>query len=152
MLPVQDGALLQRYMPGIVCPCLCESVCCMCCLTLFAEMAFLLQRQAWSVHRRECKCLRSLLPRIPTDSVRLSARILFALVRHTLTNTQGGVSIKRQIYVYCTHCFAFWLLFVLKNSSSFVFVSYKHPFCFLPQKEKKNLQGFFFVVILIKSV
>ncbi|XP_075906291.1 histone-lysine N-methyltransferase SMYD3 [Nelusetta ayraudi] len=37
------------------------------------------QRQAWSVHRTECTCLRSLLPRIPTDSVRLSARIIFAL-------------------------------------------------------------------------
>ncbi|XP_034536700.1 histone-lysine N-methyltransferase SMYD3 [Notolabrus celidotus] len=35
------------------------------------------QKQAWSSHKRECKCLRSLLPRIPTDSVRLAARIVF---------------------------------------------------------------------------
>uniref|UniRef100_A0A3B4Z1G7 [histone H3]-lysine(4) N-trimethyltransferase n=1 Tax=Stegastes partitus TaxID=144197 RepID=A0A3B4Z1G7_9TELE len=38
------------------------------------------QKQAWSVHKRECKCLRSLLPRFPTDSVRLAARLIFALV------------------------------------------------------------------------
>uniref|UniRef100_A0A8C5AW36 SET domain-containing protein n=1 Tax=Gadus morhua TaxID=8049 RepID=A0A8C5AW36_GADMO len=30
-----------------------------------------------SVHKRECVCLRDLLPRAPTDSVRLAARILF---------------------------------------------------------------------------
>ncbi|XP_029986959.1 histone-lysine N-methyltransferase SMYD3 [Sphaeramia orbicularis] len=38
------------------------------------------QKQAWSVHKTECKCLRSLLPRIPTDSVRLAARLIFALL------------------------------------------------------------------------
>ncbi|XP_073320601.1 histone-lysine N-methyltransferase SMYD3 isoform X1 [Pagrus major] len=38
------------------------------------------QRQAWSGHKRECKCLRSLLPRIPTDSVRLAARLIFAVL------------------------------------------------------------------------
>ncbi|XP_056135302.1 histone-lysine N-methyltransferase SMYD3 [Lampris incognitus] len=38
------------------------------------------QRYAWSGHKRECKCLRSLLPRIPTDSVRLTARIIFTLL------------------------------------------------------------------------
>uniref|UniRef100_A0A665V220 [histone H3]-lysine(4) N-trimethyltransferase n=1 Tax=Echeneis naucrates TaxID=173247 RepID=A0A665V220_ECHNA len=38
------------------------------------------QKQAWSGHKRECKCLRSLLPRVPTDSVRLAARIIFTLV------------------------------------------------------------------------
>ncbi|KAF0043346.1 hypothetical protein F2P81_004683 [Scophthalmus maximus] len=37
------------------------------------------QKQAWSVHKRECKCLRGLLPRVPTDSVRLAARLIFAL-------------------------------------------------------------------------
>uniref|UniRef100_A0A674N3Y4 [histone H3]-lysine(4) N-trimethyltransferase n=1 Tax=Takifugu rubripes TaxID=31033 RepID=A0A674N3Y4_TAKRU len=35
------------------------------------------QRRAWSDHKRECKCLQSLLPRIPTDSVRLAARLIF---------------------------------------------------------------------------
>lgn len=38
------------------------------------------QKQAWPVHKSECKCLQSVLPRIPTDSVRLAARIIFALV------------------------------------------------------------------------
>lgn len=38
------------------------------------------QKQAWSGHKRECKCLQSLLPRIPTDSVRLAARLIFALL------------------------------------------------------------------------
>uniref|UniRef100_A0A3B5LYH2 [histone H3]-lysine(4) N-trimethyltransferase n=1 Tax=Xiphophorus couchianus TaxID=32473 RepID=A0A3B5LYH2_9TELE len=37
------------------------------------------QKQAWYGHKRECKCLRRLLPRIPTDSVRLAARLRFAL-------------------------------------------------------------------------
>nr|XP_061820345.1 histone-lysine N-methyltransferase SMYD3-like isoform X1 [Nerophis lumbriciformis]XP_061820346.1 histone-lysine N-methyltransferase SMYD3-like isoform X1 [Nerophis lumbriciformis] len=38
------------------------------------------QKQAWSDHKRECKCLQSLLPRVPTNSVRLTARIIFALL------------------------------------------------------------------------
>uniref|UniRef100_A0A7N6FHJ4 [histone H3]-lysine(4) N-trimethyltransferase n=1 Tax=Anabas testudineus TaxID=64144 RepID=A0A7N6FHJ4_ANATE len=38
------------------------------------------QKQAWPDHKRECKCLQSLLPRIPTDSVRLAARLIFSLV------------------------------------------------------------------------
>ncbi|XP_027871865.1 histone-lysine N-methyltransferase SMYD3 [Xiphophorus couchianus] len=38
------------------------------------------QKQAWYGHKRECKCLRRLLPRIPTDSVRLAARLRFALL------------------------------------------------------------------------
>uniref|UniRef100_A0A8C4DM92 [histone H3]-lysine(4) N-trimethyltransferase n=1 Tax=Dicentrarchus labrax TaxID=13489 RepID=A0A8C4DM92_DICLA len=38
------------------------------------------QKQAWSGHKRECKCLQSLRPRIPTDSVRLAARLIFAMV------------------------------------------------------------------------
>uniref|UniRef100_A0A3P8VBY6 [histone H3]-lysine(4) N-trimethyltransferase n=1 Tax=Cynoglossus semilaevis TaxID=244447 RepID=A0A3P8VBY6_CYNSE len=38
------------------------------------------QKQAWSIHRRECKSLQRLSPRIPPDSVRLAARIIFALV------------------------------------------------------------------------
>ncbi|XP_053196240.1 histone-lysine N-methyltransferase SMYD3 [Scomber japonicus] len=38
------------------------------------------QKGAWCSHKRECKCLRSLLPRIPTDSVRLAARLIFALL------------------------------------------------------------------------
>ncbi|XP_026149701.1 histone-lysine N-methyltransferase SMYD3 [Mastacembelus armatus] len=38
------------------------------------------QKQAWACHKRECKCLQRLLPRIPTDSVRLAARLIFALL------------------------------------------------------------------------
>ncbi|XP_029284610.1 histone-lysine N-methyltransferase SMYD3 isoform X2 [Cottoperca gobio] len=38
------------------------------------------QKRAWIGHKRECKCLQSLLPRIPTDSVRLAARLTFALL------------------------------------------------------------------------
>ncbi|XP_034043830.1 histone-lysine N-methyltransferase SMYD3 isoform X2 [Thalassophryne amazonica] len=38
------------------------------------------QKQAWCGHKRECKCLQSILPRIPTDSVRLAARLIFALL------------------------------------------------------------------------
>uniref|UniRef100_A0A3Q2GGQ1 [histone H3]-lysine(4) N-trimethyltransferase n=2 Tax=Cyprinodon variegatus TaxID=28743 RepID=A0A3Q2GGQ1_CYPVA len=38
------------------------------------------QKQAWSGHKRECRCLRRLLPRHPTDSVRLAARLIFALL------------------------------------------------------------------------
>ncbi|XP_026234801.1 histone-lysine N-methyltransferase SMYD3 [Anabas testudineus] len=38
------------------------------------------QKQAWPDHKRECKCLQSLLPRIPTDSVRLAARLIFSLL------------------------------------------------------------------------
>ncbi|KAK1793096.1 hypothetical protein P4O66_011496 [Electrophorus voltai] len=38
------------------------------------------QRQAWPEHKRECKCLKHLQPRVPTDSVRLVARIIFRLL------------------------------------------------------------------------
>ncbi|XP_062303545.1 histone-lysine N-methyltransferase SMYD3 [Osmerus eperlanus] len=38
------------------------------------------QRQAWPEHKRECRSLRSLLPRMPSDSVRLAARIIFRLL------------------------------------------------------------------------
>uniref|UniRef100_A0A4W5N1E6 [histone H3]-lysine(4) N-trimethyltransferase n=1 Tax=Hucho hucho TaxID=62062 RepID=A0A4W5N1E6_9TELE len=44
------------------------------------------QKQAWSDHKRECKCLRSLHPRIPTDSVRLAARIIFRLLSPSQTS------------------------------------------------------------------
>lgn len=44
------------------------------------------QKLAWPVHKSECKCLRSILPRIPTDSVRLAARIVFALLSNMKDN------------------------------------------------------------------
>ncbi|KAK7913349.1 hypothetical protein WMY93_013560 [Mugilogobius chulae] len=46
------------------------------------------QKQAWPVHKSECKCLRSILPRIPTDSVRLAARIIFALCASPKGNSE----------------------------------------------------------------
>ncbi|XP_068176097.1 histone-lysine N-methyltransferase SMYD3 isoform X2 [Antennarius striatus] len=46
------------------------------------------QRGAWSVHKRECKCLQSLLPRVPTDSVRLAARLIFALLCPSTNNSE----------------------------------------------------------------
>ncbi|KAM6950245.1 histone-lysine N-methyltransferase SMYD3 [Lycodopsis pacificus] len=46
------------------------------------------QKQAWSGHKRECKCLQSLLPRIPTDSVRLAARLIFALLSPSKSSSE----------------------------------------------------------------
>lgn len=80
MLSVQDGALLRYHVPGIVCVCVYVHGCACVWVCACIYWNALLQRQAWSGHRRECKSLRSLLPRIPTDSVRLAARLIFALV------------------------------------------------------------------------
>ncbi|XP_030642992.1 histone-lysine N-methyltransferase SMYD3 [Chanos chanos] len=41
------------------------------------------QKQAWSEHKKECKCLTRLQPKIPADSVRLVARIVFKLLSGT---------------------------------------------------------------------
>ncbi|XP_072120911.1 histone-lysine N-methyltransferase SMYD3 isoform X2 [Mobula birostris] len=38
------------------------------------------QKLAWPEHKSECKCLRSIYPQIPTDMVRLVARIIFKLM------------------------------------------------------------------------
>ncbi|KAG7482414.1 histone-lysine N-methyltransferase SMYD3 [Solea senegalensis] len=46
------------------------------------------QKQAWSAHKRECKCLQSLIPRIPTDSVRLAARLIFALLSQSTGSSE----------------------------------------------------------------
>eukprot|EP00062_Callorhinchus_milii_P013242 gi/632961137/ref/XP_007896590.1/ PREDICTED: histone-lysine N-methyltransferase SMYD3 isoform X1 [Callorhinchus milii] len=35
------------------------------------------QKLAWAEHKRECKCLRSVYPKIPADMARLVARIIF---------------------------------------------------------------------------
>ncbi|KAM3931204.1 histone-lysine N-methyltransferase SMYD3 [Leptodactylus fuscus] len=40
----------------------------------------LCQKKAWKDHKRECLCLKSVLPNVPTDSVRLIARIIFKLL------------------------------------------------------------------------
>uniref|UniRef100_A0AAR2LM31 [histone H3]-lysine(4) N-trimethyltransferase n=1 Tax=Pygocentrus nattereri TaxID=42514 RepID=A0AAR2LM31_PYGNA len=38
------------------------------------------QKEAWPEHKSECPCLKRVHPRIPTDSVRLTARIIFRLL------------------------------------------------------------------------
>ncbi|XP_067901519.1 histone-lysine N-methyltransferase SMYD3 isoform X1 [Heterodontus francisci] len=38
------------------------------------------QKLAWPDHKRECKCLRSIYPKVPTDMTRLVARIIFKLL------------------------------------------------------------------------
>ncbi|XP_071997291.1 histone-lysine N-methyltransferase SMYD3 isoform X2 [Engystomops pustulosus] len=40
----------------------------------------LCQKKAWKDHKRECLCLKSIFPNVPTDSVRLVARIIFKLL------------------------------------------------------------------------
>ncbi|XP_041418692.1 histone-lysine N-methyltransferase SMYD3 isoform X2 [Xenopus laevis] len=40
------------------------------------------QREAWQSHKRECKCLRSTLPNVPTDSVRLVGKIIFKMLQN----------------------------------------------------------------------
>ncbi|XP_062863004.1 histone-lysine N-methyltransferase SMYD3 [Trichomycterus rosablanca] len=39
------------------------------------------QKEAWTQHRDECRCLTLIRPKIPTDSVRLTARIIFRLLK-----------------------------------------------------------------------
>ncbi|XP_067149430.1 histone-lysine N-methyltransferase SMYD3 isoform X2 [Apteryx mantelli] len=39
------------------------------------------QKEAWQDHKQECKCLKSIKPNFPPDSVRLAGRIVFKLLR-----------------------------------------------------------------------
>ncbi|KYO23857.1 histone-lysine N-methyltransferase SMYD3-like [Alligator mississippiensis] len=41
------------------------------------------QKEDWQDHKRECKCLKSIEPNIPPDSVRLVGRIVFKLLRES---------------------------------------------------------------------
>uniref|UniRef100_A0A8C4DLR6 [histone H3]-lysine(4) N-trimethyltransferase n=1 Tax=Dicentrarchus labrax TaxID=13489 RepID=A0A8C4DLR6_DICLA len=52
------------------------------------------QKQAWSGHKRECKCLQSLRPRIPTDSVRLAARLIFAMLSPSKSSSEDLYSLE----------------------------------------------------------
>ncbi|XP_035508322.1 histone-lysine N-methyltransferase SMYD3 [Morone saxatilis] len=52
------------------------------------------QKQAWSGHKRECKCLQSLRPRIPTDSVRLAARLIFAMLSPSKSSSEELYSLE----------------------------------------------------------
>uniref|UniRef100_A0A8D0FU11 [histone H3]-lysine(4) N-trimethyltransferase n=1 Tax=Strix occidentalis caurina TaxID=311401 RepID=A0A8D0FU11_STROC len=38
------------------------------------------QKEAWLDHKQECRCLKSIKPNFPPDSVRLAGRIVFKLV------------------------------------------------------------------------
>ncbi|XP_024152173.1 histone-lysine N-methyltransferase SMYD3 [Oryzias melastigma] len=51
------------------------------------------QKQAWPGHKKECRCLCNLLPRRPTDSVRLSARLIFTLLNPPQSNSEELYSI-----------------------------------------------------------
>ncbi|XP_019382259.1 PREDICTED: histone-lysine N-methyltransferase SMYD3 [Gavialis gangeticus] len=41
------------------------------------------QKEDWQDHKRECRCLKSIEPNIPPDSVRLVGRIVFKLLRES---------------------------------------------------------------------
>ncbi|XP_051723627.1 histone-lysine N-methyltransferase SMYD3 [Ctenopharyngodon idella] len=51
------------------------------------------QKQAWPDHKRECKCLQRLQPRIPADSVRLVARVIFKLLSQSKSDEEELFSI-----------------------------------------------------------
>ncbi|ROJ78794.1 Histone-lysine N-methyltransferase SMYD3 [Anabarilius grahami] len=59
----------------------------------YVILIFTLQKQAWPDHKRECKCLQRLQPRIPTDSVRLVARIIFKLLSQSKSDQEVLYSI-----------------------------------------------------------
>ncbi|XP_025958444.2 histone-lysine N-methyltransferase SMYD3 isoform X1 [Dromaius novaehollandiae] len=42
-----------------------------------------LHKEAWQDHKQECKCLKSIEPNFPPDSVRLAGRIVFKLLRQS---------------------------------------------------------------------
>nr|XP_027309659.2 histone-lysine N-methyltransferase SMYD3 isoform X1 [Anas platyrhynchos] len=42
------------------------------------------QKEAWLDHKQECKCLKSIKPNFPPDSVRLAGRIVFKLLRQSV--------------------------------------------------------------------
>uniref|UniRef100_A0A671RYC4 SET and MYND domain containing 3 n=1 Tax=Sinocyclocheilus anshuiensis TaxID=1608454 RepID=A0A671RYC4_9TELE len=48
---------------------------------------------SWPDHKRECKCLKRLQPRIPTDSVRLLTRTIFKLLSQTESDQEELYSI-----------------------------------------------------------
>uniref|UniRef100_A0A8C4TZZ5 Uncharacterized protein n=1 Tax=Falco tinnunculus TaxID=100819 RepID=A0A8C4TZZ5_FALTI len=42
------------------------------------------QKEAWLDHKQECRCLKSIVPNFPPDSVRLAGRIVFKLLRQSM--------------------------------------------------------------------
>ncbi|KAM9466551.1 histone-lysine N-methyltransferase SMYD3 [Clarias gariepinus] len=53
------------------------------------------QKRAWPEHKRECERLRHVHPRVPTDSVRLTARIIFKLLSDPAADSQELYSITQ---------------------------------------------------------
>ncbi|KAK3563581.1 hypothetical protein QTP86_030934 [Hemibagrus guttatus] len=53
------------------------------------------QKEAWPEHKRECKHLQHVYPRVPTDSVRLTARIIFTLLSDPAADSQELYSITQ---------------------------------------------------------
>ncbi|KAI5610902.1 histone-lysine N-methyltransferase SMYD3, partial [Silurus asotus] len=53
------------------------------------------QKEAWPEHKRECKCLQRVYPRVPTDSVRLTAKIIFTLLNDPEAFSQELYSISQ---------------------------------------------------------
>ncbi|TTO79331.1 Kinesin-like protein KIF28P [Bagarius yarrelli] len=58
-----------------------------------AEFARVLKKEAWPEHRMECKCLQRVYPRLPTDSVRLTGRIIFTLLNDPAADSKELYSI-----------------------------------------------------------
>ncbi|XP_053315754.1 histone-lysine N-methyltransferase SMYD3 [Spea bombifrons] len=52
------------------------------------------QKAAWQDHKRECVCLKSILPNVPTDSVRLVGRIIFKLLQQSDSTSEELYSIS----------------------------------------------------------
>ncbi|XP_028295376.1 histone-lysine N-methyltransferase SMYD3 isoform X1 [Gouania willdenowi] len=55
------------------------------------------QKQAWPVHKKECACLKDIFPRIPTDSVRLAARLIFALSSPSQNSTEELYTLEEHV-------------------------------------------------------
>ncbi|XP_047677525.1 histone-lysine N-methyltransferase SMYD3 [Tachysurus fulvidraco] len=53
------------------------------------------QKEDWPEHKRECKCLQRVYPRVPTDSVRLTARIIFTLLSDPAADSQELYSVTQ---------------------------------------------------------
>ncbi|XP_042301820.1 histone-lysine N-methyltransferase SMYD3 isoform X2 [Sceloporus undulatus] len=46
------------------------------------------QKEAWQDHKRECKCIKSMEPNFPPDSVRLVGRIIFKILRRSTCSSE----------------------------------------------------------------
>ncbi|XP_053093470.1 histone-lysine N-methyltransferase SMYD3 isoform X2 [Pangasianodon hypophthalmus] len=87
----------QKFLKSTCQTCLCrgESLlrCSQCKSSRFCSVQC--QKEAWPEHKRECKCLQRVYPRVPTDSVRLVARIIFTLLNDPAADSQELYSITQ---------------------------------------------------------